>query len=88
MVRVVKVVHVARGPGCPSGPCGLGCQCGPCGQGCPGGQGGPGGQACPGVRVVLVIKFVNEYGLHGLNNQIIEKNLRCHACDTVDTLTI
>ena len=30
------------------------------------------------VRVVLVIKFVNAYGLHGLNNQ----NLRCHACDT------
>ena len=25
------------------------------------------------VRVVLVIKFVNAYGLHGLNNQIIEK---------------
>ena len=26
------------------------------------------------VRVVLVIKFVNEYGLHGLNHQIIEKS--------------
>ena len=25
------------------------------------------------VRVVLVIKFVNAYGLHGLNNKIIEK---------------
>ena len=25
------------------------------------------------VRVVLVVKFVNVYGLHGLNNQIIEK---------------
>ena len=25
------------------------------------------------VRVVLVIKFVNAYGLHRLNNQIIEK---------------
>ena len=25
------------------------------------------------VRVVLVIKFVNAFGLHGLNNQIIEK---------------
>ena len=25
--------------------------------------------------VVLVIKFVNTYGLHGLNNQIIEKTL-------------
>ena len=25
------------------------------------------------VRVVLVIKFVNAHGLHGLNNQIIEK---------------
>ena len=25
------------------------------------------------VRVVLVIKFVNAYGLHSLNNQIIEK---------------
>ena len=25
------------------------------------------------VRVVLVIKFVNAYGLPGLNNQIIEK---------------
>ena len=25
------------------------------------------------IRVVLVIKFVNVYGLHGLNNQIIEK---------------
>ena len=25
------------------------------------------------VRVVLVIKFVNAYGLHGLDNQIIEK---------------
>ena len=25
------------------------------------------------VRVVLVIKFVNAYGLHGLNNHIIEK---------------
>ena len=25
------------------------------------------------VRVVLVIKFVNAYGFHGLNNQIIEK---------------
>ena len=25
------------------------------------------------VRVVLVIKFVNAYGLHGLNSQIIEK---------------
>ena len=24
-------------------------------------------------RVVLVIKFVNAYGLHGVNNQIIEK---------------
>ena len=25
------------------------------------------------VRVVLVIKFVIAYGLHGVNNQIIEK---------------
>ena len=25
------------------------------------------------VRVVLVIKFVNAYGLHRLNNQVIEK---------------
>ena len=25
------------------------------------------------VRVVLVIKFVNAYGLHRLNNQIIEE---------------
>ena len=25
------------------------------------------------VRVVLVIKFVNAYGLQGLNNHIIEK---------------
>ena len=25
------------------------------------------------ARVVLVIKFVNVYGLHGLNNQIIKK---------------
>ena len=25
------------------------------------------------VRVVLVIKFLNAYGLHRLNNQIIEK---------------
>ena len=25
------------------------------------------------VRVVLVIKFVDAYGFHGLNNQIIEK---------------
>ena len=25
------------------------------------------------VRVVLVIKFVDAHGLHGLNNQIIEK---------------
>ena len=25
------------------------------------------------VRVVLVIKFVNVYGLHGRSNQIIEK---------------
>ena len=25
------------------------------------------------VRVVLVIKFVNAYGFHGLNSQIIEK---------------
>ena len=25
------------------------------------------------VRVVMVIKFVIVYGLHGLNNQIIEK---------------
>jgi len=34
-----------------------------------------GGQGDPdsGVRVVLVVKFVNLYGLHGLNNQIIEK---------------
>ena len=26
------------------------------------------------VRVVLVIKFVNAYGLHGPNNQIMEKS--------------
>ena len=25
------------------------------------------------ARVVLVIKFVNAYGFHGLNNQIIQK---------------
>ena len=33
------------------------------------------------VRVVLVIKFVN--GLHRLNNQIIQKTLAGHACDTL-----
>ena len=58
------------GAGCPNcpgglgGPDGPGCQCGPGGQGCPCGQGGPG---------ELVIKFVNIYGLHGLDNQIIQK---------------
>ena len=35
--------------------------------------GGPGRQCGPVAGVVLVIKFVNVYGLHGLNNQIIEK---------------
>ena len=55
---------------------------------CPGGPRGPGSQVVKVVpvvqvvlvvrvawvvRVVLVIKFVNAYGLHRLNNQIIEK---------------
>ena len=60
----------ARGAGSPGGqggPVGPGCpgrQCGPVGQGYLSGQGGPG---------ELVIKFVNIYGLHGLDNQIIQK---------------
>ena len=35
------------------------------------------------VRVVMVIKFVNAYGLHGLNNQIIEKT--CDVTPVTDT---
>ena len=57
------------GPGCPGGP---GCQCGPGGQLCPSGQGSPSGagdQGAPGGRGCQV----NVYGLHGLNNQINEK---------------
>ena len=40
-----------------------------------GGPGRPGRQCSPGgqVRVVQVIKFVNVYDLHCLNNKIIEK---------------
>ena len=46
-------------------PGGLSGQGGPVGPGGSGGQGGPAG---------LVIKFVNAYGLHGPNNQIMEKS--------------
>ena len=42
-------------------------------SGGPGGPGGPGGQGCLGGQGGAKIKFVNVYGLHGLNNQIIEK---------------
>ena len=65
--RVSRVPVVPASPGSPDGP---------------GGPGGPGGQVVQVVqvvrvawvvRVVLVIKFVNAYGLHRLNNQIIEK---------------
>ena len=38
------------------------------------------------ARVVLVFKFVNAYGFHGLNNQIIEKT--CDVMPVTDTHTL
>ena len=61
------------------GPGGPGCQCGPGGQVAPGGLGGPGcqcgpgGQGCPGRQGCPGDQVFNVYGLHGPNNQIIEK---------------
>ena len=57
------------GPGSPGGP---GRQCGPGLSGWSRWSGGSNLILRPGGRVVLVIKFVNAYGLHGVNNQIIE----------------
>ena len=73
---------VASGPGGHGSPGGQGGLSGPGGHGDPGGPGGPGGPGCQfgpggpggqGAWVVLVIKFVNAYCFHGLNNQMIEK---------------
>ena len=57
LVRVVPVVQVSWWSAFM-----IGRQFGPGGQGCLGGQGGPSDQVCQCI-----------YGLHGLNNQIIEK---------------
>ena len=63
------------GPGISGGP---GRQCGPGLSGLPRWSGwsrwsgGSNSILRTGVRVVLVIKFVNAYGLHGVHNQVIE----------------